>query len=238
MDVETFKISFKKKSKILLVFEVLEDRDWHCRECEYTHTKTTQIAGGSGIQGLRRGGSNRSGIELKSQNNFCKICKRTTRQDMWTGQFIEQKSSHQLNKTMASKILMYYKHKDVVEQTTRTAKELTIDHRFPMIRWTPEYGNADKQNMNEVEISKRFQLLKKSNGSASHNLLKSRACENCLKCGTRGTPFGIEYYYEGDKKWNGVTENDENGCHGCGWYDFGKWRKSLNMFIKKLKHSS
>ena len=73
MDIKEFKKSFKKGSKGLLVFEVLEDKTWHCRECEYKHVGSTQIAGSGGIQGLERGSAKRSGIEIKSQNNFCII---------------------------------------------------------------------------------------------------------------------------------------------------------------------
>ena len=230
MHVSEFKESFKKDSKGLKVFEVLEDKMWHCRECQYAHVGSTQIAGSGGIQGLERGSNKRAGIKIKSQNNFCRRCNKTTRQDMWTGDFSPQTSSNQLNRKMELKILNYFNYKDIVENTTRSAKELTIDHKFQMIRWTSEYGEIDKHVMNEIAIAKRFQLLKKSNGSASHNLLKSRACENCVKTKKRGTPFGIKFYYEGDEKWDKEV-TDENGCHGCGWYDFDKWRKELN---KKL----
>ncbi len=54
--------------------------------------------------------------------------------------------------------------------------------------------------MSNEDIRDKFQLLKKSNGSVSHNLLKSRACENCYKKGQRGTPFGIQFFYAGNNK--------------------------------------
>ena len=69
--------------------------------------------------------------------------------------------------------------------------------------------------------------MKKLNGSASHNLLKSRACEKCSQTGKRSTSFAINLYYEGNKNWN-IGHSDEKGCHGCGWYDFDRWFKALN----------
>jgi len=232
VDIETYKQTFRENTKILLVFEVLEDRSWHCRNCEYNHVQTTQLAGGGGIQGLQKGSPSRPGIEILSQNNFCGNCNMRTPHDMWNGQFIAQTSSNALPYVLIQKILTYFNYKDIVENTTRAPSEITIDHKFPIIRWPESYGEKDKQIMNEIEIKERFQLLKKSNGSASHNMLKSRACESCVEKSQRGTPFGINFFYEGNEKWE-KKKNDESGCYGCGWYDFDKWRKELNKFIKE-----
>ena len=83
------------------------------------------------------------------------------------------------------------------------------------------------------DIKGRFQLLKSSNGSVSHNLLKSRACEKCYKTGNRGTPFGIKFFYEGGSKWAPADKEAPEGCIGCGWFDFDKWRTELNKEIRK-----
>ena len=56
-----FAASFKEGTKIHRVYLVLQDQAWHCRECEYSHVGITQIAGGSGIQGLQRGTGSRAG---------------------------------------------------------------------------------------------------------------------------------------------------------------------------------
>jgi hypothetical protein len=85
--------------------------------------------------------------------------------------------------------------------------------------------------MSEAEIERKFQLLKKDS-SGNHNLLKSRACEFCIKNHKRGTPLGIQFYYHGDEKWPSIIQQKgkeaEKGCIGCGWYDFAQWRKALN----------
>ena len=86
-------------------------------------------------------------------------------------------------------------------------------------------------SMDETAILANFQLLKKSNGSVSHNLLKSRACERCYQTDKRGTPFGISFFYVGGPKW-ARAKKDAAGCLGCGWFDFSKWRISLNRILK------
>ena len=43
--------------------------------------------------------------------------------------------------------------------------------------------------------------------------------------------MGVKWYYEGNEDWNGKTENDENGCKGCPWYDLELWKSELR---KKL----
>ncbi|MDD5791463.1 MAG: hypothetical protein PUD22_02635 [Erysipelotrichaceae bacterium] len=62
--------------------------------------------------------------------------------------------------------------------------------------------------------------------------MKSRACENCIKTGKRSSPFGIDFFYEGNEDWPEncpkYGEEAKKGCKGCGWYDFGTWRKKLN----------
>ncbi len=64
-----------------------------------------------------------------------------------------------------------------------------------MIRWNSEekYKQTDYLNMDENSIKDYFQLLKKSNGSVSHHLLKSRSCETCWKTDKSGKPFGINF---------------------------------------------
>lgn len=133
-------------------------------------------------------------------------------------------------------VIQVFGRRDVIENTKRQYDQLTIDHKLPLIRWNEEAQATltDYSNMDPEYIKANFQLLKKSNGSVSHNLLKSRACERCVKTGNRGKPFGIDYFYAGDSKWRPSDPKDPSGCDGCGWYDFAAWRTSLN----KLTHSS
>lgn len=103
-----------------------------------------------------------------------------------------------------------------------------------MKRWSAETSRqqTDYSDMTDGDIRGRFQLLKKSNGHVSHNLLKSRACENCYESNNRGTPFGISYFYAGNDRWQGINAMDAEGCIGCGWYDFAMWRSSLNRKLR------
>ena len=125
--------------------------------------------------------------------------------------------------------------RDVVDDVSRSVNEVTLDHKLPMKRWNERTSKqqTDYDNMSDEDIRARFQLLKKSNGNVSHNLLKSRACEECFDTGKRGTPFGIRYFYAGDDRWRGKNRKDPSGCVGCGWYDVAKWRESLNRKLDR-----
>ena len=236
-NVDAFESKFNKSTKTYKVFCVLKDEQWHCRECEYRHIGITQIAGGSGIQGLQRGSSNRDGMEIESANLICKECDKTTRHDKWNGQFKSPTAPKSMPKGFQKRVLQILRSKDIVEGTERTASHITIDHKLPMLRWDSDMSErqTNYQNMTDDDIRESFQLLKKSNGSVSHNLLKSRSCEACWKTGKRGTPFGIKFFYKGDNKWEPKNKCDPSGCVGCGWYDFDLWRKHLNSRIRTLK---
>ena len=230
MKVEDFVELLNKASKTYGVFKVLEDQQWHCRECEYKHINITQIAGGSGIQGLQRGTRSRQGLVIESANHLCVNCERITRQDKWTGQFITSVQSSGMSPAFVRKVSEILGRRDIVEGTERPINQLTVDHKLPMLRWKPDMAKqqTDYANMSEGDIRNNFQLLKKSNGSVSHNLLKSRSCEKCFQKGKRATPFGIKFFYTGNENWQGKDKKDPSGCIGCGWYDFAKWRSELN----------
>lgn len=230
----------KKGSLQSKVLAVLQDTKWHCRSHEYKHLRIEQFAGGGGIQGLQRGTRSRLGLIIESRTDYCEKCKRKTRWDRWTGKTQEANAPAGISPVLCARILAYYKNTDIVEQRERPSHELTVDHRFPMNRW----GVAEEKlpdDLPESEIQRKFQLLKKDS-SGFHNLLKSRACENCVKTGKRGTPFGIKYFYHGDESWpkevppTGVAA--EKGCVGCGWYDFGKWREAINLKLAAPKAAS
>lgn len=231
---DDFESKFKDKTtKVWQVYKILKDKQWHCRECEYSHVQTTQIAGGAGIQGLQRGTRARQGMDIKSSNNLCSNCGRTTRHDRWTGQFHESIPTPSMSPRFAKRVIDLLGSRDVVERTERPVNQLTIDHKVPMIRWNSKVmaKQTDYTKMNDKRIRATFQLLKSSNGSASHNLLKSRSCEQCFKTGKRGKPFGITFFYKGGPRWDPRSKKDPKGCIGCGWHDFDEWRKQIN---KKL----
>ena len=225
-----FEKTFDQTTKVYQVYLVLRDHQWHCRECEYKHTGITQIAGGAGIQGLERGTNSRLGMKIESSNQFCYRCKRTTRQDRWEGSFSTAVQAASMPSSFANRVYQVLGKRDIVEGTERPLNQLTVDHKRPMIRWNEQEqeSQTNYSAMSDDDIRANFQLLKKSNGSASHNQLKSRACERCFRHGERGEPFGISFFYQGGSAWEAADERDPKGCEGCGWYDFDLWRKHLN----------
>lgn len=61
--------------------------------------------------------------------------------------------------------------------------------------------------------------------------------ENCQKCKKITTWDQWTGGYEGNENWSSPHQRGaeaEEGCIGCGWYDFEAWRKTLN---KKLSQS-
>ena len=235
MDVKEFKALFNTSTKVYKVFVVLRDLQWHCRACEYTHVQSTQIAGGSSIQGLQRGTKSRPGLAIDSDDHFCDRCQATTRHDRWTGNYTQAIPSPSMPRGFMSRVVSVLGSRDVVELTERPANQLTVDHKVPMLRWTSDERavQTSYSSMSDDDIRARFQLLKQSNGSVSHNLLKSRACERCFKSGRRGTPFGIVFFYSGGPRWAPADKKDAAGCIGCGWYDFDEWRRRLNQRLKE-----
>ncbi|MYI87747.1 MAG: restriction endonuclease [Synechococcus sp. SB0672_bin_10] len=227
--------SFNKNTKIHKVYLVLKDQQWHCRGCDYPHVRTSQIAGGSGIQGLQRGTGARAGLILESRTDDCPKCRKRTRQDRWTRALQPAVPATAIPPNQVGRFLNVLGQHNIVEEADRQPSELTIDHKLPMIRWSEETrkGQVNYAEMTDDEIRQKFQVLKKSNGSVSHNLLKSRACEHCLATGTRGTPFGIEFFYEDGLQWEPENPKDPAGCVGCGWYDFDRWRRELNSRLQQ-----
>jgi hypothetical protein len=228
--VETIKAQFRQGATQLQVFNLLSDQKWHCRECEGKNIGSTQYAGGGGIQGLQRGTRSRPGLVIETKKNFCPTCQQIRLGDCWTGEIKSANSVSNIPASLVQRILQVYSYTDVIEQRQREKHELVIDHRFPMERW----GKSEAPHltsMSETEIRKKFQLLKKD-ASGNHNLLKSRSCERCIEIGKRGTPFGIKFWYQSGEDWPSQHQRGdkaEEGCIGCGWYDFEAWRNALNQ---------
>ncbi|WP_013325435.1 restriction endonuclease [Gloeothece verrucosa] len=234
--IQEIKSKIKKESTQSKVFDLLSDQQWHCRSCEGKMIASEQYAGGGGIQGLQRGTQNRPGLVIETKKLNCQQCNKITNWDRWTGEIKESNTAANIPTTLKKRIFEIYSYTDVIEQRKRPAHELVIDHRFPMERW----GNAEEKHqvtMSEEAIRKKFQLLKKDS-SGNHNLLKSRSCERCIDTGKRGTPLGIRFWYAGDEDWTSPHQRGveaEQGCIGCGWYDFEAWRNALNDKIANLK---
>lgn len=236
--VVQLKTQLQKAPTQLKVFNLLSDKMWHCRRCEGKQIASEQYAGGGGIQGLERGTRNRPGLVIETESRYCNNCQRATRQDRWIGEIKTANAAAQIPDSLVKKILKIYSYTDVIEQRQRAIHELVIDHRFPMERWG-SHEPPHLTSMTESEIKKKFQLLKKDS-SGNHNLLKSRSCENCIKTGKRGTPLGIRFWYKAGEDWASIHQRGneaEEGCIGCGWYDFEAWRNALNQKLaESVKH--
>ena len=234
MDIGEYKRLHRQGSKQLQTFEVLEDMDWHCRNHAYDHIGSGQIAGSGGIQGLRRGSSKRPGLTIEHESRHCDECGVRHRHDRWTGEFTDGIHMAGIPKALTLRAYEVLGRRDVVDDVSRSVNEVTLDHKLPMKRWNEHTSRqqTDYQNMSDDDIRERFQLLKKSNGSVSHNQLKSRACEECFRTGKRGTPFGIRYFSAGNDVWQGKSAKDPSGCVGCGWYDIAAWRTCLNRKLR------
>ena len=228
--VNTIKAQLKQDSIQFKVLNLLSDQQWHCRECEGKEIASGQYAGGGGIQGLQRGTRKRPGLVIETEKRYCQTCQAKRLGDRWTGEIKSANSAANIPNSLVQKILKVYAYTDVIEQRQRAAHELVIDHRFPMERWG-DNEPPHLTSMSESEIKKKFQLLKKD-ASGNHNLLKSRSCERCIKTQKRGTPFGISFWYEGGEEWSSIHQRGaeaEEGCAGCGWYNFEAWRYALNQ---------
>jgi hypothetical protein len=230
--VETIQSQFRQNSTQLQVFNLLSDEKWHCRECEGKEIGSIQYAGGGGIQGLQRGTRSRPGLVIETRKNYCPTCQQMRLGDRWTGEIKSANSASNIPASLAQRILQVYSYTDVIERRQREKHELVIDHRFPMERW----GASEPPHlisMSDDEIKRKFQLLKKD-ASGNHNLLKSRSCERCIKTAKRGTPFGIRFWYQGNENWSSVYQRGaeaEEGCIGCGWYNFEEWRNAINQAL-------
>ena len=237
-NIEDYKKTFTGRATLQpAIFAKLEDQQWHCRDCAGKDIDSKQYAGGGGIQGLQRGTKSRPGLVIVTEIATCADCGETKSCDRWTGEFKKSNSAAGIPAELQKKILNHYDYTDCIEQRKRESHELVIDHRFPMERWG-DAEDANKVSMTDEEIEKKFQLLKKDS-AGNHNLLKSRACERCIKTGKRQSPLGITFFYEGDENWPCDCPTSgpeaEKGCIGCGWYNFEAWRKALNDQIASGK---
>lgn len=232
--IDKYKKAFTQRAQYQpAIFDKLSDCQWHCRDCAGKGINSQQYAGGGGIQGLQRGTKSRPGLEIITETAVCSECGQTKVCDKWTGVYKASNPASGIPQKLQTNILEHYGYVDTIELRKRSAHELIVDHRFPMERW----GEAEDNNpttMTAEEIEAKFQLLKKDT-SGNHNLLKSRACERCIATNKRQYPLGIKFFYSGTEDWPEnfpkSGPNAEQGCIGCGWYDFDKWRKALNSTL-------
>lgn len=131
-----------------------------------------------------------------------------------------------------SRVIRLLKGINAYEAKRTTASGLIPDHKFSEVRWNSETKDLNSVQMTDEEIISKFQLL-----DNQRNQQKREVCRQCFQTGTRGSIYGINYFYKGGERWdNNIPTNGkgaEKGCEGCPWYDIEKWRKMLNDVLKK-----
>ncbi len=136
-----------------------------------------------------------------------------------------------ISEELKKKILKVLENVNAYEnKKAPSSKSLIPDHKFPEIRWAEGEREENLGDLSEEEVVDKFQLL-----DNQRNLQKREICRNCYQTNKRGTIFGIDYYYVGNKDWPSDTSKTgkfaESGCVGCPWYDIPKWRDSLNKTL-------
>ncbi len=130
-----------------------------------------------------------------------------------------------------ARVIRLLKERNAFEARVTAKKALIPDHKFSEVRWDDKTKAENPMDMEDDEIIEKFQLL-----DNQRNQQKREICRKCFQEGVRGTIYGIEFFYEGDEKWNSdipaVGKAAEKGCIGCPWYDIEKWRKKLNDRLK------
>ena len=132
---------------------------------------------------------------------------------------------------LRSRILKILDNTDAYELGSAKRVGLLPDHKFPEIRWDADTPIDNREDMSEEDIRAKFQLI-----DNRRNQQKREVCRTCFQTETRGTLFGINFFYEGSERWDDNIPKTgigaERGCVGCGWYDIEVWRESLNRFIQ------
>lgn len=210
---------FNAGTKLARIFTILSDGAWHCGKHELPGTQPAKA-----IQIIRQ-----HGFGIENETRRCKVCKdKTVHRRLISSQpvtpsFIRQ----QIPPKLRQRVLRHYKSTEAISRREMVSNQLEVDHRFPQVRWSKD--EKYDVDMSDEELHRKFQLL-----TREHNLWKSRYCEHCKKTGERGTFIGINYFAEGQEKWDPkVSPDDERGCVGCFWYDPEFWRVELNKRLKE-----
>ena len=133
---------------------------------------------------------------------------------------------------LKDRIINLYNSVDSYENRKVKKDSIIVDHKFPEIRWDVDTKRNNLEQLSDDELMNDFQLL-----DNQRNQQKREACRNCFQTSTRPSPFGIDYYYEGNHLWPSNVPKQgkaaEAGCQGCGWYDLQAWRDSLNISLNE-----
>ena len=131
-----------------------------------------------------------------------------------------------------ARVIRLLKERNAFEARVTAKKALIPDHKFSEVRWDDETKAENSMDMTDEEVIQKFQLL-----DNQRNQQKREVCRKCFQENIRGTIYGINYFYEGDDKWDQsipkVGKAAEAGCVGCPWYDIELWREKLYEEINK-----
>ena len=197
--MDTLKGKDGKKMMRYVIFENLQFKHWFCRDCaaeelSKADLSSGQYAGGGGIQGLERGQSSmRPGCELERGTKKCEK-HGITSHDRWTGFFKPNFSQSSVPAKLQEKIFEMRGYRDVLEDRTREAGGLMIDHKFPRgefnvpddIPYREILDNLASDDDAKVaegkkQCEKYFQILKKDQ-VGNHNKMKTEFCGTCCTC--------------------------------------------------------
>lgn len=200
--------------------------EWLCRQCTDTSKVNSQAA--SRIRALKKD----HGYHIASKDMYCEVCGKITKHDLLLRiprKRGESQTRYTISNSLKKRIKELFNYTDACfdEKCPEATRTLIIDHKFPATRWA--VGETHNYiTMTDDEIKAKFQLL-----TQQTNLQKDRYCFRCLNEKIRGDFFGIKWYPEGNEKWNGSNNSDENGCVGCPWYDLNEWKAKFNDYLNK-----
>jgi len=229
-ELEEWESIHKDKNVTKPYFDAMAKDTWSCRKCVDKITKSSNNA--RRIQDIKE-----MGYQLSTNTKvFCNKCDSKTTHDLLIPLEKAEPTGYETwSPKLRTRILKVLEHLDVYEdKIVAKSKHMIPDHKFSEIRWDKDTKEINPDDMSDEEIKSKFQLL-----TNQRNQQKREVCRQCYQTGKRGYPFGIKYWYKGDKNWSTemptVGKEAEQGCVGCGWYDMKTWRESLNQTLSKLK---
>ncbi|MDM8214533.1 hypothetical protein QUW13_11755 [Enterococcus hirae] len=207
----------KPKAKVTRpFFDILAEGGWKCRQCQLPSNPNFARR----IQDLKEDGY----TIATDTNRYCNTCQKNTTQLLllpikrggMKGNGYETWSP-----TLRKRILKVLGNRDAFE--AKVSQHLLPDHKFSEIRWDENTKVENPNDMSDDEIRAKFQLL-----SNQRNQQKREVCRECFQTGKRGSIFGINFFYHGNKDWDSSIpikgRAAEQGCIGCPWYDIDRWR--------------
>jgi hypothetical protein len=205
-------------------FEAMKDGKWKCRNCELPENPNWARR----FQDIKEFGY----TTATDTKKFCKKCgKNTTHVILLPIPRGHETGYETWSPELRKKIIKVLNNYDIYE--CRTNRSLLPDHKFPEIRWDKDTREENPEDMSDIQIKDKFQLL-----SNQRNQQKREVCRGCYQTGKRGFPYGVKFFYEGEENWPAdvpkTGKDAEKGCIGCGWYDLAEWRKKLNEIISQI----